>query len=136
MDAVEDPVALVACLRKEHRAEWDRRWNDLEVAGVDLVSLDTRLGGCTYTWVARGGSLHERGMATVRLILSQRWPNVIHHPEAAAQRAGVTGFMGARADSGRVSVVIFPAGIGSEALPDDHQRIMAIMRDAAGPVRD
>ena len=72
MDAAEDPVALVARLREEHQNEpWDRRWNDLEVAGVDLVSLDTRLAGCTYTWVANGGSLHERGMATVRLIIDQ-----------------------------------------------------------------
>ncbi|MFJ3791064.1 hypothetical protein [Kitasatospora sp. NPDC090091] len=68
MNAAEDPVAAVARLRDE---PWDRRWNDLEVAGIDLVSLDTRLGGCTYTWVANGGSLHEQGMATVRFILGQ-----------------------------------------------------------------
>ncbi len=72
MDLVEDVVAVVARLREEHQNEpWDRRWNGLEVAGVDLVSLDTRLGGCTYTWVANGGSLHERGMATVELLLGQ-----------------------------------------------------------------
>ncbi|MEE1782395.1 hypothetical protein PUR71_05560 [Streptomyces sp. SP17BM10] len=72
MDGVEGPVAVVARLWEEHQNEpWDRGWNDLEVAGVDLVSLDTRLGGCTYTWVANGGSLHERGMATVGLILGQ-----------------------------------------------------------------
>ncbi|MFJ6484191.1 hypothetical protein ACIQK6_29295 [Streptomyces sp. NPDC091682] len=72
MDAAEDPVAMVACLREEHRNEpWNPRWNDLEVMGVDLVSLDTRLEGCTYTWVANDGSLHEKGMATVRLILNQ-----------------------------------------------------------------
>ncbi|MFJ4669617.1 hypothetical protein [Kitasatospora purpeofusca] len=72
MDVVDSPVAVVARLWEEHRNEpWDRGWNDLEVAGVDLVSLDTRLGGCTYTWVANGGSLHERGMATVGLIRGQ-----------------------------------------------------------------
>ncbi|MFD7256706.1 hypothetical protein [Streptomyces sp. NPDC059874] len=72
MDAAEDPVAMVACLREEHQNEpWDRRWNDLEVAGVDLVSLDTRLEGFTYTWVANGGSFNGRGMADVRLILDQ-----------------------------------------------------------------
>ncbi|MFD8321927.1 hypothetical protein [Kitasatospora purpeofusca] len=72
MNAVEDPVAVVACLREEHRNEpWDRGWNSLEVAGVDLVSLDTRLAGCTHTWLANGGSLHERGMATVGLLLGQ-----------------------------------------------------------------
>lgn len=72
MDVAEDPVAVVASLREDHQNEpWDHRWNDLEVAGVDLVSLDTRLGGCTYTWVANGGSLHESGTATVRLILGQ-----------------------------------------------------------------
>ncbi|MBW5484145.1 hypothetical protein [Streptomyces bambusae] len=68
MDAATDPVDAVARLWDE---PWDRKWNDLEVAGVDLVSLDTRLGGCACTWVANGGSLHERGMATVRLILGQ-----------------------------------------------------------------
>ncbi|WP_148089466.1 hypothetical protein [Kitasatospora cineracea] len=68
MDAATDPVAAVARLRDE---PWNRRWNDLEVAGVDLASLDTRLEGCAYTWVANGGSLHERGMTTVRLILGQ-----------------------------------------------------------------
>lgn len=47
---------------------WDRRWNSLEVAGVDLVSIYTRMEGCTYTWITHGGSLHERGMATVRFI--------------------------------------------------------------------
>ncbi|MFF5974021.1 hypothetical protein ACFY7C_21085 [Streptomyces sp. NPDC012769] len=68
MNAAEDPVAAVTRLRDE---PWDRGWNGLEVAGVDLVSLDTRLGGCTSTWVANGGSLHERGMTTVRVILGQ-----------------------------------------------------------------
>ncbi|MDR3033775.1 MAG: hypothetical protein LBV78_11835 [Kitasatospora sp.] len=63
---------MVAALRADHQKEpWDRQWNDFEVAGVDLVSLDTRLEGCTFTWVANGGSLHERGMATVRLVLGQ-----------------------------------------------------------------
>ncbi|MFJ5219448.1 hypothetical protein ACIP98_32675 [Streptomyces sp. NPDC088354] len=72
MDVAEDPVAVLAALREDHRNEpWDHRWNDLEVEGVDLVSLDTRLEGCTFTWVANGGSLPERGMATVRLILGQ-----------------------------------------------------------------
>ncbi|MFC9328732.1 hypothetical protein [Kitasatospora sp. NPDC057015] len=72
MDAVEDPVAVVACLRAEHQNEpWPGRLNGVEVAGVDLASLETRLGGCTYTWVANGGSLHERGMGTVRLVLGQ-----------------------------------------------------------------
>ncbi|MFG2820893.1 hypothetical protein ACGFX4_15875 [Kitasatospora sp. NPDC048365] len=72
MDVAEDPVAVMVSLWEEHQSgPWDRRWNALEVAGVDLVSLDTRLGGCTYTWVANGGSLHERGMATVRLILGR-----------------------------------------------------------------
>ncbi|MFD7912858.1 hypothetical protein ACFV30_19400 [Streptomyces sp. NPDC059752] len=72
MDAAEDPVAMVACLREEHRnAPWDRRWNFLEVAGVDLVSLDTMLEGCTYTWVAKGGSFDERRMAEIRIILDQ-----------------------------------------------------------------
>ncbi|MFD9036476.1 hypothetical protein ACFVZW_35875 [Streptomyces sp. NPDC059567] len=65
MDAAEDPVAVVACLLDE---PWDRRWNSLEVAGVDLVSIYTRMEGCTYTWITNGGSLHERGMATVRFI--------------------------------------------------------------------
>ncbi|NEA59782.1 hypothetical protein G3I60_37910 [Streptomyces sp. SID13666] len=68
MDATEDPVAVVACLRCE---PWDRRWNSLEVAGVDLASIYTRMEGCTYTWVANGGSLHERGMATVRFIFEE-----------------------------------------------------------------
>ncbi len=72
MNAAEDPVAVVACLREEHQNEpWPGRLNLLQVAGVDLVSLDTRLEGCTYTWVANGGSLHERGMGTVKLILGQ-----------------------------------------------------------------
>ncbi|WP_407841338.1 hypothetical protein ACE1OC_40900 [Streptomyces sp. DSM 116496] len=65
MDAAEDPVAVVACLLDE---PWDGRWNSLEVAGVDLVSIYTRMEGCTYTWITNGGSLHERGMATVRFI--------------------------------------------------------------------
>ncbi|MFC8449347.1 hypothetical protein [Kitasatospora sp. NPDC057223] len=72
MDAADDLVAVVANLRKEHQNEpWPERLNVLEVAGVDLVSLDTRLEGCTYTWVANGGALHERGMGTVRLVLGQ-----------------------------------------------------------------
>ncbi|MEV4191353.1 hypothetical protein [Streptomyces toxytricini] len=68
MDVATDPVAVVARLRDE---PWDRKWNSLEVAGVDLVSLDTRLGGCAHTWVANSGCLHERGMSTVRLVLDQ-----------------------------------------------------------------
>ncbi|MFG2340747.1 hypothetical protein [Streptomyces yangpuensis] len=72
MDAAEEPVAMVARLREEHRNEtWNPRWNALEVAGVDLASLETRLEGCTYTWLANDGSLHEKGMATVRFILNQ-----------------------------------------------------------------
>ncbi|MFB6508766.1 hypothetical protein ACFCW4_01740 [Streptomyces virginiae] len=65
MDVAEDPVTVVARLMDE---PWDRRWNSLEVAGVDLVSIYTRMEGCTYTWITHGGSLHERGMATVRFI--------------------------------------------------------------------
>ncbi|MFE3760803.1 hypothetical protein ACFXPI_03435 [Streptomyces sp. NPDC059104] len=65
MDAAEEPVAVVACLLDE---PWDRRWNSLEVAGVDLVSIYTRMEGCAYTWVTNSGSLHEQGMATVRFI--------------------------------------------------------------------
>jgi len=41
------------------------------------------------------------------------------------------------AQVGGRSVLLIPtrvAGIGPEALPDDYQRIMAIVRDAAGPV--
>ncbi|MFI1585091.1 hypothetical protein [Embleya sp. NPDC020630] len=75
MDTAEDPVAVMARLREDHYNEMRRlpplRLSTLEVAGVDFVSLETRLGGCTYTWVSSGGSLHERGMGTVRLILGQ-----------------------------------------------------------------
>ncbi|MFE2856713.1 hypothetical protein ACFXJO_37045 [Streptomyces lavendulae] len=75
MDTAEDPVAVVAGLREEHDKEF--RWPlplrllTFEVAGVDLVSLETRLAGCVHTWLSNGGSLHERGMGTVRLVLGQ-----------------------------------------------------------------
>ncbi|GAB7180569.1 hypothetical protein ATKI12_0400 [Kitasatospora sp. Ki12] len=75
MDAAEEPFAVVERLWEDHKAEFrwpmPKRFLTLEVAGVDLLSTEVRLAGCVFTWVKNGGSLHERGMGTVRFILGQ-----------------------------------------------------------------
>ncbi|MEU8924591.1 hypothetical protein AB0D10_27220 [Kitasatospora sp. NPDC048545] len=75
MDAAEDSFAVVERLWEEHgnefRSPLPLRWITLEVAGVDLMSFETRLAGCVFTWVGNGGSLHERGMGTVRYMLGR-----------------------------------------------------------------
>ncbi|MFF7991548.1 hypothetical protein ACFZDG_17355 [Kitasatospora xanthocidica] len=75
MDATEDPYAVVERLWEEHQNEFRSPlppgWSTLEVAGVDLMSVETRLAGCVFTWVDNGGSLHEQGVETVRVILGR-----------------------------------------------------------------
>ncbi|WP_245687181.1 hypothetical protein [Streptacidiphilus griseoplanus] len=57
----------VARLWKEHvRTDFPARLRGEELAGVDLVLLDTYVAGCVSTWLSNRGSLDEERRQILR----------------------------------------------------------------------
>jgi hypothetical protein len=55
-----DRLAAVAALYEAHRnAPFPSRWRGADVAGFDMIVLDSYPSGCISVWLAQGGVLDD-----------------------------------------------------------------------------
>lgn len=62
----DDPLSVVKQLWNAHyAAAFPRRWRGVDVAGVEMVSLDSSVAGCVSVWLENSGTLDDRRWDTL-----------------------------------------------------------------------